>query len=383
MKLVFIITNLCTGGAETMLLKLLQHLDRGRFQPAVVSLVGMGEIGPRMVALDIPVYSLGMRPGSIPNPLMIIKLVKLLRQLSPDIVHTWMYHADLLGGIAARLGGCRNVVWGIRHSNLSKEENKWSTLMVVKVCAALSSILPTKILSCSFRATQVHVDAGYYADKMHVIPNGFELDRFAPSPEARACVREGLGLATETLLVGLIARYDPQKNHSGFFQAAARVAIRLPSVHFVLVGKGVDENNSVLQEIIRKYGLQSRVHLLGLRDDIPRLMAALDVLASSSSGEAFPNVLGEAMACKVPCVVTDVGDSADIVGDTGRVVAAGDMNELARELVAMLELPAAEKVALGEKARHRVAANYEIGRVAGQYQAFYEQLMQEKKERAH
>lgn len=210
-NITFIITNLATGGAEAMLLKLLQHMDRSRFRPTVVSLVGMGEIGARIVALGIPVHTLDMRPGVVPNPLMIAKLVQLVRRLQPDIVHTWMYHADLLGGIAARLAGCRNVVWGIRHSNLSKAENKRSTLMVVKVCAALSGVLPAKILSCSYRANQVHADAGYRADKLYVIPNGFELDRFTPNAEARASVRLELNLSPETLLVGLVARLDPQK----------------------------------------------------------------------------------------------------------------------------------------------------------------------------
>lgn len=373
MKIVFIITNLATGGAETMLLKLLQNLDRTRFQPAVISLIGLGEIGPRIQTLGIPVHTLGMVRG-LPGPLAFLRLVRLLRQLRPDIVHTWMYHADLLGGLAARLAGCRRVIWCIRNSDLSPQGSKLSTVRVARFCASLSPVVPARIISCSNRAGEIHAAIGYQSSKLHVIPNGFELGRFMPDTVARDSVRAALGLGADVLLVGLIARYDPQKNHAGFVEAAALVAVQLPQVHFVLAGKDVDASNSALQAAIAQHGLQERMHLLGRRDDVPRLMAALDVLASSSFGEAFPNVLGEAMACGVPCAVTDVGDSADIVGSAGRVVPAGDMQGLARELLALLQLPSAKRAALGQQARQRVQDHYEIGHVARLYEAAYEQV---------
>ncbi|BDB71963.1 glycosyl transferase [Comamonas thiooxydans] len=370
-NIVLVITNLATGGAETMLLKLLQQIDRSRFTPTVISLIGLGEVGPKIQALNIPVHSLGMSRG-VPNPLVVLRLAKLLRQLQPDVVHTWMYHADLLGGLAARLARCKRVIWGIHHSNLSKTENKRSTLWVVKACALLSHSVPTQIASCSQRAKEVHAAVGYAADKLHVIPNGFDLSRFVPDVAARASVRAELGLAADTPLVGLIARFDSQKNHFGFVEAAAQVHAQMPDVHFLLAGTGVDAANTALNSAIAVKGLQAHIHLLGRREDVPCLMASLDVLASSSHGEAFPNVLGEAMACGVPCVVTDVGDSAEIVGDTGRVVAAGDMAGLARGLVDVLRLLPEKRTVLGEQARARIAAQYEIGYVARLYQAFYE-----------
>lgn len=374
MKVAFIITGLATGGAEMMLHKLLQNIDRSRFEPTVISLMNKGEIGPRIEALGIPVYALGMRRG-LPNPLMVLRLARLLRQLQPSLVHTWMYHADLLGGLAARLAGCRRVIWGIRHSNLSKTENKRSTLAVVGLCAWLSGWLPVQVLSCSQRAKEVHAAVGYVDEKIHVIPNGFDLARFAPDATARASLCAELGLPPDVPLVGVVARFDAQKNHIGFVQAAAKV----PLVHFVLAGTGVDNRNAALQAAISAHpGLQARMHLLGRRDDVPRLMAALDVLASPSHGEAFPNVLGEAMACGVPCVVTDAGDSGEIVGRTGRVVAVGDMVAMAQQLLEVLHLPAADRAALGRQARARVQAEYEIGHVAGLYQAFYERVAAEK-----
>lgn len=376
MRSVFIITHLSTGGAETMLLKLLQKMDRGRFTSTVISLVGLGEIGPRIQALGIQVHALGMTPG-IPDPLKLLRLVRLLKQLQPDVVHTWMYHADLLGGLAARLAGVRAIAWSIRHSNLAPEHNKRSTLLVVKACARLSRWVPHRILTCSERARSVHVAAGYRADKMVLIANGFDLTRFVPDAAARVSVRAELGLTPDTPLVGVVARDDPQKNLLGFVQAAAAVHSALPNCHFVLAGQGIDTTHAALGQAIAQAGLQHHVHLLGRRDDVPRLMAALDVLASPSHGEAFPNVLGEAMACGVPCVVTDVGDSADIVGDTGRVVMAADMADLARQLLAVLQMPAEPRQALGARARVRVQDCYELGEVTRRYEDFYSELLRD------
>lgn len=372
-KIAMIITGLGTGGAEMMLLKVLERLD-ARFSSHVISLTSLGEIGPRIKALGIPVESLGMLPG-VPNPLVILRLMRRLDRLKPDLVHTWMYHADLLGGLAARLARVPAVAWGIRNSNLDPDKTKLLTRVVAVACARVSRWVPDRILSCSEVGRQVHVDLGYSADKMVVVPNGFDLARFRPDEMARAEVRRELGVAVGTPLVGLIGRFDPQKNHTGFFEAAGYLNRRLPATHFVLAGKGIDEGNRDLMQVIESSGVRHVTHLLGLRNDIPRLMAALDVAASSSHSEAFPNVLGEAMASCVPCAVTDVGDAAYIVGDTGRVVQSKDMLGLAAVLEHLLTLPLSIKVALGERARTRVAEHFEIGRVVRQYEAFYDELV--------
>lgn len=374
MRIVFIITGLSTGGAEMMLLKMLERLDRQRFAPHVISLTTLGELALRIAALGIPVDAIGMKPG-LPSPSGFLRLVRILKRLNPDVVHTWMYHADLLGGLAARLAGVSAVGWCIRSSNLDKDKTRFSTRAVVSLCASISKWVPSRILSCSEKARQIHVARGYAAEKMLVVPNGFDLARFKPDEDARKRIRTELGLDVDTLLVGLIGRFDPQKNHAGFFEAAGVLHRHMPHVHFVLAGQAVDRRNAALMQAITQTGVLANTHLLGLRSDIPELMAALDVLASSSYGEAFPNVLGEAMACRVPCAVTDVGDSAYIVGDTGRVVASGDMAGLAAALEALLALPPAEKSALGERTRARVAAYFEIGEVVHKYEDFYESLL--------
>lgn len=372
-RLALIITGLSTGGAQAMLLKLLQKIDRSRFAPMVISLTTTGEIGPHIDALETPVHALGMKPGT-PSPIKFLRLVRLLLQLKPDVVHTWMYHADLLGGLAARFAGIKAVAWGIRHSNLSPNQNKRSTLLVMKICAYVSGWLPQRILTCSERAQSIHVTAGYSADKMVLIPNGFDLSRFQPDAGARDAVRAEIGLAPDTPIVGLVARNDPQKNHPGFIEAAARVHAALPQVHFVLAGTGIDRDNKALTALIEKAGLTDLVHLLGRRDDIPRLMASFELLVSSSSGEAFPNVLGEAMASGVPCVATDVGDSALIVGSTGHIVQPGDAHALSEAIRAILELKPAERCAMGEAARRRVEQMFDIGAVVKRFENLYQEI---------
>jgi glycosyltransferase involved in cell wall biosynthesis len=299
------------------------------------------------------------------------RLLFQLHKLRPDVVHTWMYHSDLVGGVAARLLGIRALIWSLRHSNLDRDKNKGSTLLVVKVCALMSDFLPARILSCSTRAELVHVGTGYPAAKIQVVPNGFDLARFRPDAAARAGIRAELGLSSDALVVGVVARFDVQKNHLGFVQAASIVRRALPNVVFVLVGQGIDRSNVRLVKAFRNAELEDGVYLLGRRDDIPQLMAAFDVLASPSLGEAFPNVLGEAMACGVPCVVTDVGDSAEIIGDTGRVVPPGNMCELAAQIIGLLKLERAERQRLGQSARMRIGEYYEIGKVVAQYEQTY------------
>lgn len=371
MKIVFIITNLETGGAERMLYKILQHIDRSYFKPTVISLMGLGDIGQSIIELGIPVHTLNLKQGSIPGIFTLYKLVKLLRFLEVDIIHTWMYHADLIGGLAGKLAGVRRIVWGIRHSNLSPNLNKKSTLIVVKLCAYLSSWIPTGILSCSHKAMKIHYDAGYSANKIDVIPNGFDLSNYIPDHSAKNSLCEELRISNDVKLVGLIGRYDPQKNHSGFIRAAEIISRYVPNVHFILAGAGVNSDNVSLMVEIQQAELVTSFHLLGRRDDIPRLMCSLDVLASSSDGEAFPNVLGEAMACGVPCVVTDVGDCREIVGCAGRVVLPGDMEELAKEVVSILLLPSFERHRLSEQARRNVAENYEISQIVKKHEEYY------------
>jgi glycosyltransferase involved in cell wall biosynthesis len=375
-KLLIVITGLNVGGAENMLFKILEKIDRSVYQPHVISLTTLGEFGARIQALKIPVEALGMQPGILFISKKFYRLIMRMRALKPDIVHTWLYHADALGGMAARLAGVKKIAWCLRNGKMDKSFSFFSRKIGLSLCALLSRFIPDKIVSCSQSAMYIHAKIGYPMRKMVLIPNGFDLTRYKPDISVKAKLRAELGVDAQTPLVGMFARLHPMKNHLGFLEAASLLLRSIPGVHFVLVGAGVDENNTILVEMAARNGIRDKVHFFGLRKDVPWIMGGVDiVVSSSSSGEAFPNVLGEAMASGVPCAVTDVGDSAYIVGDTGEVVAPGDMPSLAVAIEKLLRFSPMERTALGERARERVQSMFEIGEVTLKYEAFYRELL--------
>jgi len=374
-KLLHIISGLGQGGAETMLYKLLTEMRSEGFETQVISLLDRGVVGPRIEALGIPVISLGMRRG-VPDPRALFRLARLLRGLAPDLVQTWMYHADLIGGLAARLAGVPHLVWNIRHSDLDRHRVKRSTRYTAKAGALLSGWLPEQIICCSHRAAQVHVELGYRSERIGVIPNGFDLQQFRPNPPLGREIRAELGLDERHLLFGLVARFNPQKDHHGFIQAARQTVDAFPEARFLLCGPGVEWDNPELTAWIQAADLVRQIHLLGPREDMSAINNALDVaLSASASGEGFPNVLGEAMACAVPCVVTDVGDSADIVGETGLVVTPRNPGTLADAMLQMARLDPEARLARGRAARQRIETQYSIERIAAQYTALYRTLL--------
>jgi glycosyltransferase involved in cell wall biosynthesis len=267
------------------------------------------------------------------------------------------------------------VVWGLHNSNLDKVHSRRTTRAIARTCALASGWLPARIVSCSEVAARIHQELGYNAGKIIVIPNGIDTDRFRADPGARDAVRRTLGLSPTALLVGIIARFDPQKDHRNFVRAAGILGERRDDVHFVLVGTGCEEQNADLMGWIRSTGFAHRFHLLGKRRDMPRVAASLDVaVLSSAYGEAFPLVIGEAMSCGVPCAVTDIGDSAMLVGDTGQVAPPGDPTELASAISTLVTLSAPERAALGAAARARIETRFSLPIIAERYQAVYEEL---------
>jgi glycosyltransferase involved in cell wall biosynthesis len=359
MRVVHVITGLGAGGAETMLGRLVeaQRAEVAR----VVSLTDVGPIGAKIQALGVPVAALGMRRGR-PDPLALWRLVRLLSQDRPDVVQTWMYHADLLGGVAARILRIP-VIWGVRHDRLS-ERDKALTRLTRRACALLSRWIPEKVVFNSEAARRTHAAVGYATSKLVVVPNGFDLSRFRPDAEARRAVRIELGIPQDAPAVGMVARYHPHKDHATFTAMAASVRQRCPSASFVLCGDGVDWSNGELAERAARAGLQPAIHLLGRRDDVERILAAVDVACLSSRTESFPNAIAEAMACGVPCVATDCGDVREIVGEAGRVVPVGDPAALAAAVLEVLRIEPEAREAMGAAARSRVARSYSIQAVA-------------------
>lgn len=373
-KILFVITGLNTGGAEMMLLKILSKVDREIFSPEVVSLTDIGTVGPKIQKLGIPVHCLGMRPGW-PDPLSILRFIPLVRRLRPDLIQGWMYHGNLAAQlISVFLPPNIPVLWNIRHSIYNLKFEKRLTALIIRMNALISK-RPLRIIYNSQISASQHEALGFAPNKMMVIPNGFNTKTFAPSENARSVIRKELGLSSSTILIGLIARYHPMKDHGNFIQASAFLSKNFPNVHFLLAGKNVDMKNPYLKKLIYDLKLNNNLHLLGERKDINTLTASLDIATSSSYSEAFPNVIGEAMACGVPCAVTDVGDSKLIVGDTGKVIPARDPRALANAWQEFIELGLEGRREIGEKARSRIKKFFTLEKVASQYESLYFQLL--------
>lgn len=336
-KVLHISNDLADGGAQGALFRLCTT-PREDVEHIVVSLMGAGKYGPLLEDAGVQVFCLNMR-RSVLTFGALWQLYQIVRNQAPDAVQTWMYHANLLGGLIARLGGCANLVWGIRHSDFDPAHTSFTTRLVNKIGALSSRWLPRKIIACATRAVDVHVRDGYDQSKFSVVPNGFDTTKFAPDAQSRSAVRASLGIAPDVPLVGLVGRWHPQKDHANLLAAFAQVRSRYHDLELVLVGEGCVPENDTLAKMIGEADLESAVHLLGRRSDTPAIMNAIDLhVLSSSHGEAFPNVVAEAMACGTPCVVTDIGDAAFIVGDNGWVVPVRDSQALAAAIGAALTL---------------------------------------------
>lgn len=366
MRVMFVVTGLLVGGAEMALFNLLARMDRQRYELHVISLAGAGPVGDRILALGVAVTVLDFRRRPLASSLA---LLRVMRRWHPDIVQTWMYHGDVIGGVAARLAGVGTIVWSI-HNTLLDAAAPVSTRAMVWLGARLSALVPAAVVSCSRMGKDVHQAIGYAPDRFRIIGNGVDLNVFKPDPGARTAVRAELTLPVDARIVLHVARFHPQKDHATLLRAACETLQQSSDVWFVLAGKGVDRTNPALVEV----AAHKRFRLLGLRHDTPRLMAAADVLVLSSMAEAFPVVLAEAMACGTPCVATEAGDSRLIVGRLGATVPIGDASALAGAMTRVLGLSDDATERLRNDTRQYAQRTFDICGVARQYEALYEEL---------
>ena len=375
-EVMHVITSLDVGGAETILTRLVTGDREEAVSHTVVSLKPGGALRASLEAAGTPVLDLGIgRKLSALSGLA--RLTKVIKTTQPDVVHSWLYHADLLATLALALSGRRastRLVWGIRCSDMDMRRYARSNRYILKMLASLSS--RTDLVLCNSNAGRVaHEHLGYRPPQWRVIPNGLDLERFASRPDERAAVRSELGLEEASFVVGMCARVDPKKDHATFVKAAAMFAETAPGARFVLIGAGTDEPGSPLDGCIAASGIAARLVRLGLRQDICRLHAALDIATLSSAfGEGFPNALAEAMACGVPCVATSVGDSATIVGDTGLIVPPHDAAALAAAWERLRNEGHDGRAARGAAARHRIENRYALATMIAAYRGLYSEL---------
>jgi glycosyltransferase involved in cell wall biosynthesis len=374
MRVLHIITSLNDGGAEAVLYRLVTHdaVDEHH----VVSLTEEGKYGPLLKEKGIDVTALGMLRGRF-TVKGLASLWQVLRTHRPDVVQTWMYHADLVGGTLACMTGFP-VVWGVRNTTLEPGQSRGSTIWTTRVCAVLSRRVPARIVVCAQAAREVHAALGYDVARMVVIPNGYDLGRLRHNAEGRKRLRNQWGVPDDVPLIGMVARHDPYKDHANLLAALERITQTIGHFQVVLVGTGMTEDNAALTSLIRRHGLERHVKLLGPRSDIPDLMSAIDLHVLSSSAEAFPNVLAEAMACGTPCVTTDVGDARLIVDDTGWVVPPRNFQALANALEQALAArhDAPSWKARQSRCRERVARRFGIEVMVQRYRAVWEEARQ-------
>ena len=287
-RILHIITTLSMGGAEAMIYKLLTHAsNRSGLNHCVVSLSGPGYYGPLLEQRGLPVHHLSI-DASIPKPKDVFKIYSVVKKWNPHVIQTWLYHADLIGLILGRFINVPKIVWNVRCSNMDLEQYPVTTRLIFYLLTKLSRS-PDVIIANSVAGKKYHAQSGYAPKRWEIIPNGFDTDFYRPDNESRKRMRHALGIDEASLVVGMTARYDPMKDHGNFLRAAGKVNAAMPHVRFVLIGKGIDENNSNIADMIKENGLTDKVHLLGERTDLPNIYPVFDIFTLTSSfGEGFP-----------------------------------------------------------------------------------------------
>lgn len=370
-RVLHIISGLEIGGAETALYRLIDASQESNYRHSVACLSAAGPIFERLVNSNIEAHHFRLKQSPI---LETIRLCILMVRSKPEIVQTWMYHADLIGGLIARVFSGAKVIWGVRTTDLVPSSSS-GTKILRRCCAAFSRLVPHAITCAAEASRRSHISIGYKASLFHVIPNGFNLNGFSVSSANRDFIRLQMGVSEDHRVIGCLGRFHPAKDHHNFVQAARLVAVKHTDVRFLMVGRGLDPKNAELAGWIAQTGVADRFVLLGERSDVPQCLAAMDLFCLPSRTEGFPNAVGEAMAMGLPCVVTDVGDASFLLGDGGVVVPKGDSQALASGLLRLINMPQQERVNLGAKGKARVEAEFSIARTRERFEAVYRQVL--------
>lgn len=371
-----VIDGIDVGGAEMVLVQLVEGLQAAGHGNTVMALTSCRQYGDRLRASGAEVVALGLKRGHLPVS-GLRHLFRATRAVSPTVIQGWMYHGNLAASVARLAAPARSrVAWSIHNSIEPPPQLPRLTRAAARITRAMSS-RPAAIIYVSEAAARQHERAGFDPAPGYVIPNGTDCQRFHPQAACGARLRKACGLSPEAVLVGHFARWHPMKGHTVLFDAAARLVGLGSPIHLVLAGTGSGTDNAELEDGLRVRGLLNRVSRLGERHDTEALMPGLDVLALPSlHGEAFPLVLGEAMAAGVPCVASDVGDARLIVAETGLVVPPGDVGRLAGALQSLIVAGPAARREMGERARARIEAKFSLETMVSAYAGIYDALGQ-------
>jgi glycosyltransferase involved in cell wall biosynthesis len=345
-------------------------MDPSRFEVKVVSLIEPGRLAEELQAAGVEVETLDVTRGR-PSLRGAARMIALLRRERPTIVQTWLYHADLLGFIGSLFVRRSSLLWNVRSTDMWVGPQTWLFRRLIKLLALLSPY-PTAIIANSTAGITEHERLGYRPRRWIHIPNGVDTKRFRPRAEERRALRRALDLPADAPTIGMVARCHDMKDHTTFLAAAQIFQRRWPEAVFILAGLGTDPGNAELTQRVAAAGLAHKVRGLGVRRDLETVYPAFDLMTLTSAyGEGCPNVLLEAMACGLPCVATDVGDCARIIGQTGRIVRPRDPAALAAAWDGLMR---SDRKELGDAARARCGELFDVRGIVAAYERTYEEL---------
>jgi len=370
-RVLFLIRSLGNGGAERQLTELACGMDRDRFEVSVATFYPGGarweEIAGtahvRLVSFE--------KKGRWTLLSFLRKAFRLVRLLQPQVIYSFAQEPNLIALLIGRAFGAR-VVWGIRRS---------TAVLPVDIIDFVSFLLNAflsrfadRIIYNSHCGFDLHVERGFSARNALVVSNGFDTSRFFPDDEARRRQRAAWGLENDKPLIGIVGRLHPVKNHLLFFQAAVRIFRVFPEARFAVIGDGCEHRVAYLRQYANRIGIESRVICAGEINNMASAYNALDILALCSKEEGCPNVVGEAMACGVACVVTDVGDAGRLLGERGLVVRPDDPEEMAEAWRRLQQIQPEEKQRFKKAARERIIEHYSLLRMIDQTSALLQEL---------
>lgn len=375
-RIAHLISGLGVGGAERTLQSLVGELDKQAYESVIISLSDLGVIGEELRKAGYQVIPLGWRSGAF-SPNGFLQLIRIVRKVSPGILQTWMYHADFLGALLTYFMRGLKLYWNVRGTISSMGEFSWTTQAVIRACSLLSG-RPDGVIVNSKQGEDDHRVMGYSPKRWMLIRNGIDPQRFKPSRSDRESLRQNLQISDDAWVIGCVARYHPKKGHRFLIQSFAHFAETQKDSCLVLIGHALDESNVELVKDIQQAGIADRVFLLGTQIQSEFIYPALDALAMPSQyGEGFPNVVAEAMSCGVPCVVTDVGDAAFIVGETGEIVSQMEVQAFSNALASLRSRQVADREGLSRAARDRILKNFHIDSMVKAYQDLYSECLNE------
>jgi glycosyltransferase involved in cell wall biosynthesis len=371
-KVLFLIRSLNVGGAERQLLTLLQTIDRTRFEPVVVTFYAEGLLIPEFVDHKIQVRSAGKKDRWDVIPFL-YRLIQIIRAEKPDVINTYLVAANILTILLKPFLLPARIVISIRHSFVRNEDYDRLTTFLYSLENKIAGWSDLIIIN-SFIGAELAKKRGIPAGKMVVIPNGIDVEKFHPDTSTREKSKQKYGLPENGIVIGIIGRIDPIKGHKTFLKAAEIIDQIMPGTRYLIVGNGEIQLEKDLTSFSETLCLKDKVYWIPTQKDLLAVYNALDICVSSSIGEGFPNVIAEAMACGIPCVVTDVGDSARIVGQTGEIVPKENAHKLADAILLLAKKGVEERQELGRKARERIIEMFSVEKMVNSTMQEFEKL---------